>query len=293
MLHPTVGGLAALLEDAEVPVYASPLVPIQPHGARRPLFLLPGAGGHVLYFAHLARHLGRDQPVFGLESPGRYGEAPPPASVQEHATRLLDVLHAQQPHGPYRLLGHSAGSHVAFEMATQLEALGEEVDEIFILDSPAPVGEPAPARDGDAIALAIISVIEEFLGVSLGIEREEIITFPNDDDRYKLIADRLKLRGNGFDLGNVKHYAAVYAAMSDNHCRYRPAGRLACPITLIQAEDSVRPDDSPDWGWQAFASTPIKRRMMAGTHMSMMSEPCVGELARLIDGNGRLGTDPP
>ncbi len=49
------------------------LVPIQARGTEPPLFLVHPAGGDVLCFAGLARHLGPDQPVYGLQSRGLGG----------------------------------------------------------------------------------------------------------------------------------------------------------------------------------------------------------------------------
>ena len=43
-----------------------------------------------------------------------------------------------QSRGPYRLLGYSFGCAVTFEMALQLEAAGEKIDSVILLD-----GSPA------------------------------------------------------------------------------------------------------------------------------------------------------
>ena len=68
LLRPgTVTSLAALLDQAA----AAPgraLVPLQPSGRRAPLFLVHPLGGQVMGFRTLARHLGPDQPLYGLQS---------------------------------------------------------------------------------------------------------------------------------------------------------------------------------------------------------------------------------
>ncbi|NYG35522.1 acyl carrier protein [Sphaerotilus montanus] len=66
----TVAQLADHLDappQADLPRH---VVPIQPTGHRPALYCLPGAGGQVLYFHTLARHLGAEQPVFGLQDAG-------------------------------------------------------------------------------------------------------------------------------------------------------------------------------------------------------------------------------
>ena len=47
------------------------LVPIRSGGTEPPLFLLPGAGGNVIYFYKLAHELAPARPVYGLQAIGR------------------------------------------------------------------------------------------------------------------------------------------------------------------------------------------------------------------------------
>ncbi|MCP4663117.1 MAG: hypothetical protein GY856_47610, partial [bacterium] len=63
---PTLEQLAAILRDQGATVRREALVEIQPQGGERPLFFIHPIGGNVLCYAHLARHLGSDQPFYGL-----------------------------------------------------------------------------------------------------------------------------------------------------------------------------------------------------------------------------------
>jgi amino acid adenylation domain-containing protein len=65
----------------------SPLVPIQTSGSRPPLFCVHAIGGNVLNFVPLARALGEERPVFGLQAVGLDGVSRPLASIQEMAAR--------------------------------------------------------------------------------------------------------------------------------------------------------------------------------------------------------------
>ncbi|MEO8494647.1 MAG: phosphopantetheine-binding protein [Planctomycetota bacterium] len=67
---PTITHLAEVLRERNWSPSWKSLVPIQPGGSKLPLFLVPPAGGSVLRFAELAKHLGPDRPVFGLEPLG-------------------------------------------------------------------------------------------------------------------------------------------------------------------------------------------------------------------------------
>ncbi len=118
------------------------LVPLQ-EGApgRRPFFCVHSVGGEVMAYHKLARLLGDGQPVYGLQSPD-----PPLEDVREMAAVYLDAVREVQPAGPYRIAGWSMGGIVAFEMARQLEALGETTEVLAMIDVPAPGRWTAGAR---------------------------------------------------------------------------------------------------------------------------------------------------
>jgi thioesterase domain-containing protein len=85
-------------------------------------------------YANLASHLPPDQPVYGIKSRGQTGQEEP-ATLREMAATYLKAVRQFQPHGPYYLGGYCFGGNVAYEMARQLEALGESVALLALLDS--------------------------------------------------------------------------------------------------------------------------------------------------------------
>jgi thioesterase domain-containing protein len=52
------------------------------------------------------------------------------------AARHVDRLRALQPQGPYRLAGHCSAGVVAFEVAQQLRAAGEDVATLILIEPP-------------------------------------------------------------------------------------------------------------------------------------------------------------
>jgi amino acid adenylation domain-containing protein len=137
---PTIAELAQRLQPrAPVPVAGS-LVTLQAGGTRTPLFFVHGAGaGNLWMYANLVPHLGSDQPVYAFESrPG--GEDGEPTRIEDMAARYVREMRAVQPHGPYLLSGYCFGGNVAYEMACQLEAAGEPIGLLVLLDSAPPGG---------------------------------------------------------------------------------------------------------------------------------------------------------
>ncbi|HWH70138.1 MAG TPA: alpha/beta fold hydrolase, partial [Candidatus Sulfotelmatobacter sp.] len=132
---PTVEELARVLSQNKSSPSRSLLVPIQPHGSKPPLFLVHGAGGDVLWgYANLAAYLDPDQPVYGIKSRGQVG-LEEYARLEEMAACYLQAVRTLQPQGPYYLGGYCFGGNVAYEMARQLQAQGEQVGLLALLDS--------------------------------------------------------------------------------------------------------------------------------------------------------------
>ena len=111
------------------------LIPIQPQGSNTPLFLVHGAGGNVLLYNALAKHLEPDYPLYGLQSQGLDGQSKPLETIEEMAERYLNEIKTVQPHGPYFLGGYCMGGTIAYEMAQKLINSGEQVSMVAMLDT--------------------------------------------------------------------------------------------------------------------------------------------------------------
>ena len=132
---PTVAELSAILRD-EVPYVGwSPLVPIQTSGSRPPFFCMHGAGGNVLTYRELSKHLGSDQPFYGLQCPGLDGKCPPLAKIEDMARLYVKEIRKVQPNGPYFLGGYCMGGTIAYEVAQQLSQAGETVALLALFDT--------------------------------------------------------------------------------------------------------------------------------------------------------------
>lgn len=115
-----------------------PLVPIQTAGHQPPLFLIHPAPGTVLCYGELARLLGTDQPIFGLQARGIDGIQSPDGRIESMAEDYLRALSPVRGHGPVRLGGWSMGGIIALEMARQLRDQGIEVQLVLLFDTHAP-----------------------------------------------------------------------------------------------------------------------------------------------------------
>ena len=147
---PTIEQLAVLLRGKqEIPRWSS-LVPIQTGGSRPPLFCMHAGGGTVLYYHDLARELGPDQPVYGLQAQGLYGGVPPHAEVEEMAAHYIREIRTVQPQGPYFLAGFCFGGVLAFAMTQQLRREGAEVALLASFDGGSPTFDYALRTGSDS-----------------------------------------------------------------------------------------------------------------------------------------------
>jgi thioesterase domain-containing protein/acyl carrier protein len=135
---PTIEQIANILRNEQENITWSSLVPIQPKGSKPPLFCVHAAAGNVLFYRDLARFLDQNQPLYALQSQGLDGVKPPLKSVKEMAAHYLQEIRTVQTKGPYSLAGYSLGGIIAFEMAQQLQAQGEKVNFLGLLDTAAP-----------------------------------------------------------------------------------------------------------------------------------------------------------
>lgn len=132
---PTIRQLAALLNGNGTSVHCGAVVPIQPRGSKPPLFLVRGGP----LFLPLAKRLGLDQPVLGLDLPASdASRLPVPYKLEDIAGALIAHMREVQPSGPYHLAGLCVNGVIAYEMAIQLLAQGESVGLLVLFDAQNP-----------------------------------------------------------------------------------------------------------------------------------------------------------
>lgn len=130
--------LAGLLRQDVDSLSWPTLVEIQSGGPNVPLFCVSHPNVNALGYRSLARHLGPDQPVFGLQ--GQYpkdleDKEYSQDAVDQIATEYLEALREIRPKGPYQFIGLCRGAHIAYEMARRLERDGQQVAMLGILDT--------------------------------------------------------------------------------------------------------------------------------------------------------------
>ena len=289
--YPTIAALALALDDKGVEAARSAMLPLQPDGEGVPLYCLPGAFGFVTYLYPLAAHL-RKQPCYGIPVP-TFDDSAAPLSIAELAKHHLSTLQQQQPQGPYRLLGHSYGGIVAYEMAWQLEQQNETVSFLALLD----VSAPGLPNDDDNRTRGYTAVhwlydlvwgVEEATGLDLGLTLETLQAKPNLEAAYGCVLETLQVHQLIFTAhGTVDELRAVVASYRraiQSHCRYRLPGKVRCPIHVFRAAAGTReqPGLPQDLGWSIATAAEVNVIEVPGNHETMVISPNVEILAQRI-----------
>ena len=279
----------------------SPLVPIREEGTTSPLFLVHPVGGGVMAYHDLAKYLAAGQRVYALQNHDsgdqeEYGSL----SIEKMGARYVEAIRAVWPDGPYLLGGASMGGTLAFEMALQLSAQGQEVALVAMLDTPAQV---VPHMRG----------LEAYspLAVELNLMASIIASGQSKEFKMQLSAlDRLspaeqvdcvvqKLREQQLVPANLSpsSFQAALATFTKNLNaleRYVPrtySGQVvilrATEVSPNMKETAAELCDDPAFGWQPYCTQPVAVRWVPGDHARMNMEPNVSvvgaELQRCIE----------
>ncbi len=141
---PTIESLARELRQKKKAKEDSALVLWRNAGSRPPLFLHGGS-------FELSRHLGDDQPCYGIRPHGQDGRKAP-ATVEAMAADYLKQIRGVQPQGPYLIGGFSFGGLVAYEMAQQLRQSGQEVGLLVLIDPSPPYSSTSQFPSNGSLA---------------------------------------------------------------------------------------------------------------------------------------------
>ncbi|WP_306359856.1 non-ribosomal peptide synthetase [Nocardia sp. CC227C] len=104
-------------------------------GSAAPLFCVHPIGGTAWQFGPLARLLRADRPIIGLQLPALRDRDFHADTLEDLARHYRATIRRIQPHGPYRLLGYSLGGNIVHAMAAALEAEGESLAYVGLVDS--------------------------------------------------------------------------------------------------------------------------------------------------------------
>jgi len=308
--NPTIEYLAELIHyQPPETLEWSALVPIQPLGSKPPFFGVHGLDGNVLFWRSITRYLGTDQPFFGLQARGVDGLLEPNTNYSVMAAEYISEIKKLQPQGPYYLGGFSLGGEIAFEMAQQLIAAGEQVALLVMFDTETPArpvrlmqNDNEEAHNGNekqpSLPIRIITKLKYHWLLMKDLSTRGKLVYILHDLGVRLSRAYLAMLVRHYrrrkqrlpDNIRVQHMAHHHEHASQNYNPHPYPGK----VTLFRASESIaiNPLDHP-LGWKPLALGGIDYYVFDSTHrlvdeeyaeeVGMRLEECLAEARSPFD----------
>ena len=281
----------------------NPPLLIRPGQGKPPLFFVHDGLGEVLLYRSLALRLDCGHAVYGLEpetSEGRFIHT----SIVEMARAKIDRIRSVQPHGPYLLAGLCAGGVIAFELARQLQAAGERVAFVGIIDGADVAAAEIPLRvarqrignlmgslwpaPGQPVWSAVARALPILLRKLANLVVYEVASRLR---RVRTAQELAAMRSGSLHEGRVEFFSVYEAA----HRQHVATGMLnGASVALFRA---TRGDGSsadlpfrevyvdPLMGWQTRVERTVLAIDVPGGHSTALQEPHVAVLAHEMQRN--------
>jgi amino acid adenylation domain-containing protein len=276
---PTIAQLAHKLQHRSFSGGWSPLVELHKPAestSTNPLFCVHSLGANLVSFHRVASLLQGDRPKYGLQPHGLDGQQQPFDSVEQMASAYLKEIRKKQPHGPYYLGGVCIGGVVAYEMAQQLRAAGEEVGFVGLIDSFLP---------GKLNYLHTRSSLMEYLDMHLG---EALLLHGMGRLRYLARwaangAVRL-VRALGWQDDSSLGRATRHVAKAHTRAvlAYQPKPYAGKVTQFMCSDGAWRSYEDRRLAWSTLASKGLEIHVVPGNHLTMVEDPNVRALAQQL-----------
>ncbi len=285
--NPTIANLAHHL-DAAGPESYSPLVVLRKEGNKSPIFFIHPVGGNVFCYGLLANTIDKDYPIYALQSRGLSAGESPFSSFSEMVDVYIQEILRVQPRGPYRIAGWSLGGSVAFEIATQLQIAGAEIEWVGMFDSPAPYKLPeVDERDLLAWFVTDLSGIDNFISA-------DELKQDNEEAQLRYLLDKIVSAGIFSNDISESQFARLINVFRMNLKLQREYSEISGPnrvnpVTLYKATQDPSHYlrkyypyiESPDMGWFKLTSD-IVIVDVPGNHYTILSNNNVESLSEAI-----------
>ena len=287
---PSIASLSSLLQQGGSPSISPPyaVVPIQPNGTKPPLFSIISP----MQYLNIARHLGNDQPVIGLQlfDPAKPLEMKY-SRLEDAASECVRLIRETQPQGPYAVIGWCAAGVVAFETAQQLVQMGHEVSFVGIIDGWAPDyvrrrGGKAWLKATDYASQKKRTYMEIRAGrkslKSLMIKRFVLMMKPHKWFRQAPPADINPVSSDPELEAIVQYGREMWAYLWKLQEAYKPqAFHGRAHVFVCEDRPTVWLADS-SLGWRRLATEGVEVATFEGEHWSIFDEPGAGQAATII-----------
>ncbi len=291
---PTIEQLAHILHQKDAKPSWSSLVTFQSKGTRPPFFFVHAHGGNVIGYYELARHLGPDQPFYGLQAQGLDGISSPLCRFEDMAAHYVKEIRAVQPHGPYYIGGWCIGGYVALEMARHLQAEHEEAALVVMVESlhpDYPKYPPGTSRFRHSL-FRMSSRLDLEISNFLEVKFDKKFAYCSERITKLVNTGRLKFERLGYAPGEtslasnnasqIQIQKAVEQAHNEAYYAYRPKPYAGAVAVFRAAKQPLGIYPDPTLGWGELIKPKLVLQEVPGHYIGLLSEPRVRITANKI-----------
>jgi len=284
----TVSGIASRLADPGASGHR-PLMWLGEAGQRPPLFCVHPGGGSGHWYQELAEEYAPDRPVAAFEWPGLHGDDQPARSVEHVAGRYLAELRAVRPAGEYHILGWCGSSGIAWEMARQLHADGEQVRLVLLDpvvdvsrgDAEAHVAKLEVFRRAERLFDALADPADperDVIRLELAEELRDIVDEGADSIKPEDIDDTWLYRLRSWRQlleCRLEYSFPPYAG---------PVDLILCDELVAEEHESIKGQSYRDYlaRWEGLATGGLRVHRVPGDHLGVLRPPHVTRLAAVL-----------
>lgn len=242
----------------------------------------------MLEYDQLARHLGPDQPFYGIQSVGLEGEAPYFNRIEDMAQHYVAAVKQQQPQGPYYLSGWSFGAMVAYEMAVVMTRQnGAEKVHLFLIDPRTPDPEAGSRVAHGSIQTdweLLVNHMRAIFGKNIAVSNDELANLSLEEVLELLFshAKKMQIIPPETSRNQFQHLFNVFRNNFDAEWHYTHTAYHR-PVTILSARDENRENQiQPEVGWRNLVSGELRLLQVPGSHLSIVEDPDVRYLAATL-----------
>ncbi|KAJ5482339.1 Thioesterase [Penicillium sp. IBT 31633x] len=281
MTNTTIRSLAAAVQKLKASDLVSayqPVVTLQPHGSKAPLWLFHPGVGEILVFLALAQHF-PDRPIYAMRPRGFNPGEETFQDLADLQAIYYDALKQIQPSGPYALAGYSYGGMVAFELAKKIEAAGDEVKFIGSFDLPPHIKHVMRRLDWTGCLLHVAFFCDLFSEDRADELAPEICQLPKSEQLERVMAEANPVRKAelGITLASLDTWTEVTFSLANIGRNYDPSGTVSCmdvffcdPLRGVAASREEYRYTQLN-RWEEFVSNDVKFHEVDGQHYTMIS----------------------
>jgi thioesterase domain-containing protein len=230
------------------------------------IIVLPGRGRRV-YWAPSIGIVERFPESFGLvqlmDTDVRFcgfDPAPECTSIEALAGHCIELIRADQPRGPYAIVGFCQGGHAAFEIARRLVAEGESVDLVAIIDVSA-----------DGLGRSFPQQVRRLIGRARK---------GNGKCLFRVVAAKARLDNATDSLNAQKSRATLFNEHVEAARKYTPQ-RYSGRLLLIRSAELAQTEANGFYGWNELAAE-VQVHTIPCRHTEMMTEPATAMIAEIL-----------